>query len=394
MDRTLFVMTRGAMCFKKVTLEEYLQPQRCAQDNYLSKFVLEELSRRVIVVENDRDVQTPQQLAEQRDVFFRHLAHIVLNKTPYTNQLFQEAEERRKTYQQEFHHGGQLALPGTFAQSGAFEEFIVKLRFTVDRWIANGEIDISAVQTCIQEKLKYMRDLLSKEELDMLETYREYIESDIETYVQKNHQLIRELGERARQNEECFPGFCKMYTKEQGMVRMDCLQVGDRVLTTTKKGSLSFGNVFCFSHAEQHAVTSFLQITTFLGKTVTLSPNHLLPVNITDALRAAKDVSVGDHVFVCKESAEEALVRDEVVSVSMVIAEGLYCPHTSSGCLVVDDVLVSCYTTVLPPWAQHVLLTPFAWLYRWLPSSIYDRVVPYHKETGMPYIVKLLRTLV
>ncbi len=390
LDRTLFVATRGAVSFKNITLDEYLT-QRSDEQSSLGEFVLQELQGRAVVVENDTDLISERKLADQREIFFRHLAGIVLNTTPYTNELFEEAEQRRKEYQKDF-LGDKLALPGTFEKTEAYTKFVVKLRLIVDRWIANGEIDISAVLTSIQENFKKEPNLLDANDLQLFESFARHIEPDIEEYVQKNHKLIKELGEKATQKQECFPVFCKAYVKGRGVVTMDCLQVGDRVLTS-EKGVFSFENIFCFSHAELQAVTPFVQITTSLGKTVTLSPNHLLPVNNTDALRAANDVRIADHVFVRRE-VEESLVRDKVVSVGVVVAEGLYCPHTSSGSLIVDDVLVSCYTTVLPPLAQQVLLTPLAWLYRWLPSAVYDRVVPYHKETGMPYIVKLLRSLV
>ncbi len=106
-----------------------------------------------------------------------------------------------------------------------------------------------------------------------------------------------------------------------------------------------------------------------LGKKITLSSNHLIPINKINALKPARDIRVGDNIFVVTTAAagKKSHVIDTVVDVDTVIAEGLYWPHTASGTLMVDGVLVSCYTTVLPVWVQHFLVTPLAWLYKWLP---------------------------
>lgn len=82
--------------------------------------------------------------------------------------------------------------------------------------------------------------------------------------------------------------------------------------------------------------------------TLTLSPDHYVVAN--GRLVAASAIAVGDRLI----NATGGGVG--VTGVARVTAVGLYHPHTTSGVLVVDGVLVSDLTAALPPALSRTLL--------------------------------------
>jgi len=81
---------------------------------------------------------------------------------------------------------------------------------------------------------------------------------------------------------------------------------------------------------------------------LTLSPGHY--VVTSERLVAAAAIAVGDRLVNATGGAAI------VTGVSRVWAAGLYHPHTTSGTLVVDGLLVSDLTTALPPAVSRALL--------------------------------------
>eukprot|EP01052_Picozoa_sp_SAG31_P041891 SAG31_NODE_6480_length_2000_cov_1.640568_3_plen_147_part_01 len=141
------------------------------------------------------------------------------------------------------------------------------------------------------------------------------------------------------------------------MVPMHQLKLGDSV----RVGPKDFEPVFFFSHSDRLAVTYFVHVGIDGGRLLRLTADHLL---FTASEIATKDgavewqpktagsVRVGDYVQLADGRSAK------VASVERASGQGLYAPHTFSGKLVVDGVLVSCYTTALSPTISHVLLSP------------------------------------
>lgn len=63
-------------------------------------------------------------------------------------------------------------------------------------------------------------------------------------------------------------------------------------------------------------------------------------------LKVARDVRVGDRM-------SSGLVRN----VRRVVRKGLYNPQTESGVIMVDGIVVSCYTEAIQPIVAHALLS-------------------------------------
>ncbi len=190
----------------------------------------------------------------------------------------------------------------------------------------------------------------------------------------------------------CFPGNSICVTEDIESVTLSQLKAGDRVLTVDSTGNLLYEDLFLWSHAIPHTQATFVSITTEHGNVLRLSPGHFLHLQAVGNLVTAQDVRPMDTVFVvCPDL---SIIRPEqVVSVAKVVARGLYCPHTTGGSLVVDGVLVSCYTDLLPPTIAHHALAPVRFLYHTLPSSCFRFLLPYDQGSGMPKLLMYLRWL-
>ena len=77
----------------------------------------------------------------------------------------------------------------------------------------------------------------------------------------------------------------------------------------------------------------------------------------------------------------------QVKLVTVVVKSGAYVPLTDAGTLMVDGVLVSCYTNA-PHWLAHTVLAPL----RWWPTLLLDTEESQHSEgvKAYPWMVKNL----
>lgn len=141
----------------------------------------------------------------------------------------------------------------------------------------------------------------------------------------------------------CFPAEAEIFTR-RGRIRMEHLEAGDEVLT-------KMGNepVFMFTHRISHGLYPFIRLFTSKRHIITLSHGHILSVN--NQLHPAADVKPGDMLTTMH--GDVIVIKREVVW-----RRGLYAPHVAGGEMIVDGVLVSCYTTAVSWSLAHALLTP------------------------------------
>lgn len=153
----------------------------------------------------------------------------------------------------------------------------------------------------------------------------------------------------------CFPASARLTMADGTWRTMRDLRVGETVVTGLGTASV----VFAFSHRDRSAVVQFVRATysTFsanITHSLTASPSHLVY-----ALRQGSQqlvpmslLEVGDALIGVDGCARQ------VVKTVRIVSKGLYNPHTLSGDIVVDGILVSCYTTALSPMAATGALFP------------------------------------
>lgn len=150
----------------------------------------------------------------------------------------------------------------------------------------------------------------------------------------------------------CFPGDSFVTLANGESIMMRDLEVGMTVMTKEGKGS----PVFMFGHKDEHSWSPVIEILTSSGSKIRLSPGHYLYVN--GDLKTAENVIVGDTVV---SGSGTPLV---VTSVTSSFAQGMFAPTTLNGAMIVDDIMVSCYTDAVHPSIAHWMLSPIRFLYR------------------------------
>ena len=154
----------------------------------------------------------------------------------------------------------------------------------------------------------------------------------------------------------CFPSrsAVKVQNKdgEVKQKKMANLDVGDKVMGwDQKRNQTVFTKVIMFAHLAPDAVdVKYLKITLEDGSEITLSGNHLVMVGKQTKAVLARKVKPGDIFFSVDENQEVS--PKKVLAVEKVIEQGIFCPITLSGNVIVDNVLASCYASV----EDHVLL--------------------------------------
>lgn len=147
----------------------------------------------------------------------------------------------------------------------------------------------------------------------------------------------------------CFPACATVHTATGGVVEMSRVQVGELVAV----GAGRYERVVGFSHADDRAVSRFVRIVVDGGKKLDLTHGHILRAD--GRYMRAGEVRVGMAVWV---AAGGRVVERKVVRIEEVFGRGLYNLHTEGGDVVVDGVVVSCYTDAVPRFVAHALLAP------------------------------------
>lgn len=157
----------------------------------------------------------------------------------------------------------------------------------------------------------------------------------------------------------CFPSRATVQTLA-GVQAMKSLSIGTLLLT-----SQGYSPIFLSGHHDPQAVTTMVRLVTASNHTLTITPDHYLPLG-SGAHRSAARVVPGDRLLV---QGGDGLLPSEVTSVGLVEEQGLFNPYTVAGDLVVDGVLASCHSS----WFLEGFLSE-------------DRIVPAYEAAFAPLI--------
>lgn len=147
---------------------------------------------------------------------------------------------------------------------------------------------------------------------------------------------------------------------------MSELQVGDSVLVVNPDGNLIYSEVLLFldSDAEQNRL--FNTIITESGAKITVTPSHLIfgsennrTVNISEGYATfAKNIEIGDYVYVRNSADSGKISQERVVDVISSSEKGSFAPLTSEGNILVNNVLASCYALLDDQTLAHYAFMP------------------------------------
>ncbi|CAF1500928.1 unnamed protein product, partial [Didymodactylos carnosus] len=160
----------------------------------------------------------------------------------------------------------------------------------------------------------------------------------------------------------CFPGHSQVMMQEGGVTQLSNLKVGDQVLSIDNEQNLIFEPILDFIHAEPNGLYDFLSISVNLSSndTIVLSvtSNHLIFMYQNTYPIFAGKVRVGDYLQIVTGA---NLSHGKVVDVKLRKSEGFYAPLTSTGKIVIDNVLASNYADIDNHYLAHVAMKPYKW---------------------------------
>lgn len=210
----------------------------------------------------------------------------------------------------------------------------------------------------IKEKLNPKPSLTDNELKDIIRTV-------ISSRIQTIESIVKtEMG-------TCFPKDSIVTAEQRGKISISQVEVGDKVLAVRGNSEVIFQDVFFLAHSDNSVLASYLTIETEKKKLIHISSNHCLLVGNTHSFKSAGDVKVNDKIFYVRE---RALFADEVISVKKVYLKGAHCPYTINGTLIVDDIVVSAFTSTLSAPTTLLLLAPLRFIYKCLPLPLYKLI--------------------
>lgn len=190
---------------------------------------------------------------------------------------------------------------------------------------------------------------------------------------------IRKLKRELREAERNLPSSCfspdsVVLDRALGPVTLKDLVVGSEVAT-----SEGWSTVTTFLHWHPNATVRALQIVHHQGS-LTLSPEHMVfamtePNGVARAIPAMEVEAGAMWLQVVHPKGDR--IASFVHSVEQTTMEGYYAPLTSSGTILVDNVVASCYTQhstfKISHWATNILSAPLRfislWFLTYLPSA-------------------------
>jgi hypothetical protein len=187
----------------------------------------------------------------------------------------------------------------------------------------------------------------------------------------------------------CFTAYSTVELVSGARVRMDQLQVGDRVLSVDDLGQLAHSPVVAFTGVFPNRSGSAVHIEFSHQGRISLSPSHLLFVS-DSAVGAPRDVQathVQPGMYLWSKGETLALEPALVTSVTFGEETGWFTPLTASGTLMVDGVLASCHTTG-PHRLVRALYAPWQWWLHYFPAPA---GLPSKAEETFPFFTRVLR---
>jgi len=182
-----------------------------------------------------------------------------------------------------------------------------------------------------------------------------------------------------KKKKGCFHGADSVQTKEYGTISMSELSEkrDAHVLTRNDDGQLEYSPIRYWLHSQPATSMKFITMRTESGHKLSITSEHL--IYETDCRGGdghaiyAKNVQIGRCLYVNDEG---RLKETPVVEKGEVKMNGIYSPITTTGSIVVNDVLASCYN-----YYENESLQKFVYQYvigfqdtlqDWLPTSIYQ----------------------
>ncbi|XP_033210719.1 tiggy-winkle hedgehog protein isoform X2 [Belonocnema kinseyi] len=125
------------------------------------------------------------------------------------------------------------------------------------------------------------------------------------------HCSVKSESSSAGKSGGCFPGKSIVRTEKGARRRLDELHIGERIAALDSRGDIVYSEVISFLDRQPSERRQFVHITTESGKSLTLTPAHLVPVEGKSITFSAR-VEIGDRILIRDSSSAGEISENEV----------------------------------------------------------------------------------
>lgn len=168
----------------------------------------------------------------------------------------------------------------------------------------------------------------------------------------------------------CFAYGSTVRTQNRGVISVEQVKTGDVVESLSESNTVIYAPVIMIMHQEPERVEEMVTITTTPSDShLTLTHDHLLKVS-TDVGHTwtyifSERAKPGMLVIT---TSEEGIAETETIqTVTRENRQGLYAPVTTTGNIIVDSVVASCYGNHPDQSLSHMVFAPIRWAFRLAP---------------------------
>lgn len=201
--------------------------------------------------------------------------------------------------------------------------------------------------------------------------------------------LFLEKDAESQESMSCFPETASVSLEGGRTKTMKELRIGDKVAGMDMSGRIVYSKVVTFLDIKPNSSSTFITIQTKNpAAEVAITESHLIYQLNKHALLEtaifARDLKIGDFVYVRHGSALEKFTAGRVTGVKWSQGKGAYAPLTETGNIVVNNVLCSCYAVISDQRVAHWSFAPLRFA-EWLFPGIAS-----HNSSGIHWYAQAL----
>jgi hypothetical protein len=204
---------------------------------------------------------------------------------------------------------------------------------SVSEWSTDCAADVLA-DAATKTDCNYVFDkIITQDDLTAISLPNADICTDLTGY-QCSASFSKEYVKFRATREHCHPASTTVELADGRFVRMDEVQVGDKV-----RGPSGFEPILGFLHADPKALGTYVRLTTGNKHAISIAPRHFVFIN--DKATDPSDAAIND--LVDTPSGPEPITRIEIVDL-----RGAFHPFVKGGAYYADGVLASDFVAVGP----------------------------------------------
>ena len=193
-------------------------------------------------------------------------------------------------------------------------------------------------------------------------------------------------------DDDCFPGDATVFVDNGETKTMEQLRIGDKVLTQSASGDLTYSKVIMFLDSKPDAVIdNYIEIETENPKRrIELTHKHLIYKSEDGQnfqATFAENVKAGD-IIKALSSDGSSIVTTSVSKIKLKLNYGAFAPLTEEGTVLVNGIMASCYALTENHSMAHLSFLPWRAV-----NGVFNQFGNSSVQTGEHWYVQILRII-